>query len=401
MSSVLKSVKANSTRVLAELLKGPTSPGDVQTAFFYACQEGLADCVRLLLQQGAADPNARNASGNTPLYVAVKEGHTDVVAALCEAGAKLDTAVGSNTALLVAAKLGKDECMEILLERGCSINAVDSSANTALILAVKNKNYVAIGNLIRGGCNLDSRDNQGRTALHYACHTAVAVEQLLRAGASVNLRDDQGCTPLLMAAAEGLERVVHSLCMCPGIDVNVPNHSVHKTPLHLLAYKGHVRSVQDLIVAGADTNLLDSESRSPLWYAVANARRDVTALLLRANGRVDTYQCPEEHPEHACPVSLAVEKCHLDILKLFILSCYDNKHIRECLATPAMQLLFADSQVTHWLQHAQEVMSLRQICRKWLRHHLGFRLFMDLSKLPLPDKLKNYVSLKELEDILI
>lgn len=45
--------------------------------------------------------------------MAVKEGHTDVVALLCEAGAKLDTAVGSNTALLVAAKLGRDECMEV------------------------------------------------------------------------------------------------------------------------------------------------------------------------------------------------------------------------------------------------------------------------------------------------
>ncbi|CAG5118805.1 unnamed protein product [Candidula unifasciata] len=354
MNSLLKAVQANSTRMLAELLNGPTSAGEVQGALFYACQEGLADCARCLLQQGAADPNTRNVSGNTPLYLAVKEGHTDVVAALCEAGAKVDATVGNNTALLAAAKWGRDDCMEILLERGCSINVADSTASTALILAVRNKNYVAIGNLIRGGCELDCRDNQGRTALHYACHTAVAVDQLLRAGASVNVRDDQGCTPLLMAASEGLERVVHSLCQCPGIDVNIPNLCVQKTPLHLLAYKGHLRCVQDLIVAGADTNLLDSESRSPLWYAVANGHRDITALLLRANGHVDTNQCPEKHPAHACPVKLAIEKGRVDILKLFILSGYDNKHIREYLASPAVQLLFADNQVTHWLHHAQE-----------------------------------------------
>uniref|UniRef100_A0A0B6ZR90 SOCS box domain-containing protein n=2 Tax=Arion vulgaris TaxID=1028688 RepID=A0A0B6ZR90_9EUPU len=397
MNSVLHAVQTNNTRALNELLNLPTSSRDVENALFYACQSGLVDCVRCLLQKGSGDPNARNVSGYTPMFLAVKEGHHEVLAVLCDAGAKVDSRVGNSTALHVAAKMGKDECLEILLERGCSINVVDSTSSTALILAVKGKHYVAIANLIRSGCNLDSRDDQGRTALHYACHTAVAVDQLLKAGARVNICDNQGCTPLLMAATEGLERVVHSLCQSPGIDVNISNDCVKKTPLHILAYKGHIRCVRDLIAAGADINLLDSESKNPLWYAVANAKRDVTALLLKSNGLVDTYQCPVEHPEHACPVRIAVDKSHIDILKLLILSGYDNKHVRECLILPKAHALFSDYQVNYWLQHAQEVTSLRQICRKLIRHHLGIHLFMDLSKLPLPEKLKSYLLLEELD----
>lgn len=71
----------------------------------------------LLRFPASVDPNVRNASGNTPLCLAIKEGHKDAVAALCEAGAKVD-AIGcsNNTALHVAAKWGKEECVEVMCE---------------------------------------------------------------------------------------------------------------------------------------------------------------------------------------------------------------------------------------------------------------------------------------------
>ena len=43
-------------------------------------------------------------------------------------------------------------------------------------------------------------------------------------------------------------------------------------------------------MAGADINLLDGQSRSPLFYAVSRGRCNVIATLLKANGRMDTYQ---------------------------------------------------------------------------------------------------------------
>ncbi|XP_059176666.1 LOW QUALITY PROTEIN: ankyrin repeat and SOCS box protein 3-like [Physella acuta] len=401
MSSVLTAVQANNPRALTLLLNGHRSSCDVDKALIYATREGFADCVSCLLKAGG-DPDTCDPSGNTPLYLAVQLGHDDVVAILCRSGSDVDArGSGQNTPLHVSARWGRDECLELLLAQGCNLNARDSNGSTALTLAVRNKQYYAISRLMEAGCDVNIADHQGRTALHYASHTAVAVEKLLRAGADVNVTDQDGCTPLLMAATEGLDHVIHSLCQTPGVDVNIATHSSRKTPLHILAYKGHIRCVNDLIAAGADINLPDKEQKTPLWYAVAKERYDITALLLRANGMVDTYQCPLHGGDDTCPVKIAVQLKLVKILKLFILSGYDNQHMREALRVPETQALFVNNQISHWLLHAQEVTSLRQICRKWLRHHLGYRLFMDISKLPLPQKILDYVCMKELEAVAV
>ena len=64
---------------------------------------------------------------------------------------------------------------------------------------------------------------------------------LMPEGAAVNMQDNDGCTPLLMASTEGLDKVVSTLAEVPGIDVNIPNSGVKKTPLHILAQKGHAK----------------------------------------------------------------------------------------------------------------------------------------------------------------
>ncbi|CAL1542573.1 unnamed protein product [Lymnaea stagnalis] len=400
MNSILLAVQSKNTKALTTLLNGHTSVPDLEKALIYSSREGYTDCVKCILKTGTS-PNIRDASDNTPLYLAVLGGHHDIVKDLCECGATLDSIGSSNsTALHAAAKWGKDECVDILLAHGCSLNASDSSGNTALILAVRGKHYLAIRSLLDAGCDVNRTDDTGRTALHYASHTAVAVEQLIKAGADVNIQDKDGCTPLMMAATEGLDRVIHALCQVKGVDANKANHGAGKTPLHILAYKGHRSCVSDLISVGADINLLDCDRKSPLWYAVANARLGIVALLLRANGLVDTYQCPPGQLHDSCPVKLAVELKLIQVLKLFIISGYDINHLREFLGHPEIHVLFADNQVSHWLDHAHQVMTLRQICRRWIRHHLGFRLFMDISKLPLPQKLLDFISMKELEETL-
>ncbi|KAH9499080.1 hypothetical protein Btru_005654 [Bulinus truncatus] len=399
MTSILSAIQANNTRILNLILSGPTHPNDVERSLICASTLGYADCVRCLLKAGA-DPNIQDVSNNPPLYLAVKEGHHKVAAVLCDSGARVDArGSGNNTPLHVAAKWGKDECLEVLVSYGCCINVRDSFGSTALILAVRGKHYGAIATLIETGCDVNCVDQQGRSALHYACQTAVAVDQLIKAGADVNLRDHDGCTPLFVAAVEGLDQVIHSLCQVPGINVNLTNMPGKKTPLHILAFKGHKRCIQDLIAAGASINLLDRDHRSPLWYAVSISRIDIITLCLRANGLVDTFQCPVDIPNGSCPVKLAVDKQLVEVLKLFIISSYDNQHVREHLSQPHVNQLFANNQITHWLEHAQQVLSLKQICRQWVRHHLGYCLFMDISKLPLPQKILDYISMKELEDI--
>ncbi|GFN84624.1 serine/threonine-protein phosphatase 6 regulatory ankyrin repeat subunit a-like [Plakobranchus ocellatus] len=403
--SAVRSGRAQELHSILELykLRGNTpSLEDVHCALLCASKAGNLQCVQHLLTVDGIDPNHKDDSGNSSLYLVVKGNHSDIVSVLCENGASVDSIGSGNcTPLHLAARHGFDDCLEALLQFNCNVDAKDSTGSTALMLAVRWKQYVAISLLLEHGCDVNARDCHGRTALHYGCHTAVAVEKLIQAGADVNARDADECTPLLMAATEGLEGVVNRLCEAPGIDVNIPNKGAGKTPLHILAQKGHAKSVCRLVLSGADINLLDTQGRSPLYYAVARSRCDVTATLLKANGRVDTYQCPSNTSAENCPVHLAAESCLTTILKLFILSGYDNQHVRQIVSKPNIKELFTEEMIQHWLDHANDVSSLRHLCRMWLRHHLDVRLYSDLSKLNLPDKIREYILMSELDDLLL
>ena len=60
------------------------------------------------------DLNTTDMSGNSPLYLAVKNNHPDIVELLCRAGADVNTTGGgNNTPLHVAARHGFEECLEV------------------------------------------------------------------------------------------------------------------------------------------------------------------------------------------------------------------------------------------------------------------------------------------------
>ncbi|XP_076445023.1 ankyrin repeat domain-containing protein 55-like isoform X2 [Babylonia areolata] len=404
MTSLLEAVRSNSIRLISIYLAVPQAlaPRELHQALFLAAELGFVDVLRALMGAGVKVEEARDSSHNTPLYVAVSHNQAGAAKLLAELGPRtvVDgfSSSARNTPCHLAARLGYEECLRVLLEYGASVNVRDSSGCTPLILAVRYKRYGALKLLLESGCDVNVRDGAGRTALHYASQTATGVSLLLEAGCEVNVRDKDGSTPLLLAAAEGLSGVVKTLAATGRCDVNLAQTATQRTPLHLLAYKGHGECIPELIDCGADINLNDSQQRSALWYAVSNSRVDVVKLLLRANSQADTFRCPESSPRDACPVRLAFSKGLVKVLKLFILTGYDSGHLRECLAQPEAEQLFSQADLHHWLHHARDVMSLRSTCRKWIRHHLGYHFYHDLQQLPVPPAMRDYLFLKELDD---
>ncbi|WEH42026.1 ankyrin repeat domain-containing protein [Streptomyces sp. AM 2-1-1] len=77
--------------------------------------------VRTLLRAGA-DPEAADAHGNTPLYIAAVQGDADVAEILLRAGARADTESGGwgseGTPLCAAACWGSTEVVRVLLAAG-------------------------------------------------------------------------------------------------------------------------------------------------------------------------------------------------------------------------------------------------------------------------------------------
>lgn len=99
-----------------------------------------------------ANPNELDIFGSTPLLKAVSKGSTnigsnscvDVVNALLNAGADVNTVANGQTALIRAAKQGHSEVVQTLIKRGADINATDEKGKMALDYAKELENNVVV-----------------------------------------------------------------------------------------------------------------------------------------------------------------------------------------------------------------------------------------------------------------
>src|SRR5690606_29036159 len=134
------------------------------------------------LFSAAADVNAPDKRGFTPLILAAYAGQLETAEALIAAGAdacKPDTKQG-NTAQMGVAFKGEDAMAARLLKADCDVNARNKAGQTALMMAA-----------------LFNRSNQ--------------IEMLLAAGADAAIADASGRTAASVAQAQGNEAVADRL----------------------------------------------------------------------------------------------------------------------------------------------------------------------------------------------
>jgi len=92
-----------------------------------AAKSGDINAVRTLLDKGA-DVNEKDGVGGTPLFWAVREGHTELAKLLIEKGADVNkgTNIGE-TPLYTAVSHGHTELAKLLIQKGTDIDAAISS----------------------------------------------------------------------------------------------------------------------------------------------------------------------------------------------------------------------------------------------------------------------------------
>jgi hypothetical protein len=125
---------------------------------------------------GGADPNA----GVPPLWWAARTGHTEIVRALCDAGANVEWAnpsssngIANDTSLIRACVNGNEPAAAVLLEHKAQIDAVDQNGMTALMWAARYSHAeTAAALLLRFGTDTALRatsgEFRGKTALEIA-----------------------------------------------------------------------------------------------------------------------------------------------------------------------------------------------------------------------------------------
>jgi ankyrin repeat protein len=151
-----------------------------------AAKNGDMDHIIRLLEDGTPI-DVIDENSNTPLYIAVGEGHKEVAELFIIKGANVNAVCWRGYTPLhwsVAALGGEKELAELLIAKGAIIDAVDRKGKTPLAHAAYSGYKELAELLISKGANVNAIDNKGRTPLDWAnySHHKDLVELLIRHG---------------------------------------------------------------------------------------------------------------------------------------------------------------------------------------------------------------------------
>ncbi|GGD49364.1 ankyrin repeat domain-containing protein [Pseudoxanthomonas indica] len=242
---------------------------------------GRPDAVTTLLANGA-DPRVADNEGNTPLHHAARSSDPGVVALLRDAAAEID-AINQDglTPLGVACMAGNWRLAKFLLERGAKPDPAGGQPALLAAAATEEDDPAGVQLLLKHRAKIDTRDSQRRSALHQAAlagHTEIA-SALLAAGADVQAHDAEGRTPWLDAARGGrigvLDRLADAGADIAGVD-NAQRNAI------LLACAGDTVSpalIRRLLELGVEADRRDVDGKRAVDLAAEAGRWAIVSAL--------------------------------------------------------------------------------------------------------------------------
>jgi ankyrin repeat protein len=138
------------------------------------CSIGDVEKMETYLQFCSRAVNLKNHSGETALFIAVREGNCDMANILIRHGADVNATDTSTGSLLHIAKMGKrhswlGDCdyymLHLLLTSGAKKEICDEKGRTAFLHKVANREHLAAIYLMENGAGVWAKDVDGLTAL--------------------------------------------------------------------------------------------------------------------------------------------------------------------------------------------------------------------------------------------
>lgn len=232
------------------------SDPDEEVVFIYApalhlaVESGSEQAVLALLDQGDS-PNSQDEGGDAPIHIAAELGHEGILSLLLLRGADVNmvsTQDGSSP-LMLAATIGHLSVTKALLAAGADVNLRDAGGWSALDKAASEGYVDVMREILQHGVDVMSRGPDSLTTLHIAAqyNQAGAVDVLVEASADVEAREEE----------------------------------YDSTPLHLTALYGSRDAMFALLRHGADVHAQDVSRSRPLHEACSRLHQEAAALLLR------------------------------------------------------------------------------------------------------------------------
>lgn len=269
-------------------------------------------------------------------------------------------------------------------------------------IAAWNNHCEEVQNLCKHGRDLNAVDQTGQTALFTAVWNGCigCVEKLVKAGADCSIVDRYDNSPLMLAAELAYVQVTERLLLAK-VEINHQNHR-GETALCKAASSSYIPCLRLLLKHGADPNITDNKSCSPLFHCISR-NRDPSAfvnmvLLIKSNAEMEieghcrevengralsAFELAVRLDRHMAVKLLAVAGCNLRVMRNWV----DEDLVPESLKK--------DLALFDYLKETcAGPPQLRQTCRKVIRQHCAPN---ELHHLLLPSTLIDYISFKELD----
>ncbi|KAI5265930.1 hypothetical protein E4T47_08396 [Aureobasidium subglaciale] len=261
-----------------------------------------------------------SASGHSPVHLAARYGHLEIVQSLIE-----DNGVDINfcadleyTPLLAASASGNDLVVDYLLSHDdIEFNGHSGSGRSPLIAASRIGNRKICRQLLKAGADVNLRDFEGDTALISAAMSdkPEVVETLLKVSVmETNAHGKYGRTALLAVVENGAQSAMKMLKLLiqAGADLDAQDED-GDTALHMASRQGSFDMVKLLVNKKAAINIPNVEGETALDRALHGSHSEIVLYLFR-HGAI----CQPDNSGFTEIHEAIIGSCDVEIIALLI-----------------------------------------------------------------------------------
>jgi len=315
------------------------------------------DIVRYLLTV-YEDIEIADSGGNTALFYAANNGNLEILNMLIENGANID-AVDSErnyTPLLEALTQGQAACAKQLILKGANIQVIGKNNVTPLQFTIEHDMHEVSDLLIRKGCQFGTSPSEDVRTFFGAvirAHT-LAVAEMLSSGINANESEEEnGFSPLFFCTTSGHEDIV-KLLIKNGAQVNRTNKDGDTALLHLLKEINTPTTIlKGLIETTEDLDFRDKENGTALMYASGFGNLELVKMLVSKGADINA----RDSKTGSCALMEAISNHESEVAIYLINNGADVKHTLLGGESLLIQTLFeklSDVALT-LIQHGHDV----------------------------------------------
>jgi ankyrin repeat protein len=358
---------------------------------------GHTEEVRYLISAGIS-VNAALPGGMLPVNIALSHHHEDIALLLLENGARpeksdpfsLDEC--ERQPIHYAAACGAMSVVEVLLDKGVSVNAMDYGYSTPLHHAAAHGRLTIAEYLISRGADVNHCSKSGRSALWKAAQANCRrlVQYLYSHGADVNLQSKVGATVLFDVIKENHLEIIYDLFRM-GIDTSLTDISGN-TCMHAAAGLGRTQAALMLIDHGVDLDTSNENGNRPIHVSVIRNMVVTSVCLLNHGAKKQAPNGANQSPMYVAMLHCNHESVHM----LYAAGCNITAHDRRMYKNYEVCRSQKKEDFFNWLQNLlKKPSSLMQLCRRVVRNQLGSNV-RKTDQLPIPSAHKAFLLLEDI-----